>query len=213
MVVAIMGVILEVYDNMIGDQFISPLTSAIPVIGNALDFMHLNDLPYMFLLMVGIAMIRKPGCVTAMVMLNYLLMQLLYGGSGDNPLQWPDGLTQGIMVDMYMVWRGGKVFENPKAVFWDALVMGMFRAVPNTPIGGLFLDSTLQGQYHTVLSYINDIWSNAVGNGLEAAFTAPLAIRIAKSVNLMSGTNTQMGDVELQQLQAGAGSQTIERGE
>ena len=56
LVVAIMGVLLEVYDNLIGDQFITPLIQLIPF-GHAFA---LNDLPYMFLLMVGIAMIRKP---------------------------------------------------------------------------------------------------------------------------------------------------------
>jgi len=50
LVLAIMGVLLEVYDNLIGDQFITPIINLIPF-GHALA---LNDLPYMFLLMTGI---------------------------------------------------------------------------------------------------------------------------------------------------------------
>src|SRR5579862_3964499 len=82
LILAIMGVLLEVYDNLIGDQFITPIIQLIPF-GHALA---LNDLPYMFLLVTGIALIRKPGAATAMVFLNYILMQLIYSGSGINVL-------------------------------------------------------------------------------------------------------------------------------
>ena len=63
----------------------------------------------MFLLMVGVALIRKPGCVTAMVFMNYLLAQLLFG-SGHGALDWTDGLTQGIFCDLYIVARRGRVY-------------------------------------------------------------------------------------------------------
>src|SRR5215469_16059624 len=68
LIVAALGVLLEVYDNVIGDQFIKPLLSPIP----GAEFLQLHDLPYMFLLMVGVALVRKPGCVTAMVFVNFL---------------------------------------------------------------------------------------------------------------------------------------------
>ena len=73
LIVAALGVLLEVYDNIIGDQFIGPLIAPIP----GADFTQVQDLPYMFLLMVGVALVRKPGCVTAMVFVNFLLAQLL----------------------------------------------------------------------------------------------------------------------------------------
>ena len=60
-----MGVLLEVYDNLIGDQFITPIINLIPF-GHAFA---LNDLPYMFLLMTGIALIRKPGAAAALILL------------------------------------------------------------------------------------------------------------------------------------------------
>ncbi|MGH3257080.1 MAG: hypothetical protein ACRDOU_17070 [Streptosporangiaceae bacterium] len=87
LIVAALGVLLEVYDNIIGDQFISPLINPIP----GADFSQIHDLPYMFLLIVGVALVRKPGCVTAMVFVNYLLAQLLFG-SGHGALDWTDGL-------------------------------------------------------------------------------------------------------------------------
>jgi hypothetical protein len=82
----LLGRLLEVYDNIIGDQFISPLINPIP----GADFTQIHDLPYMFLLIVGVALVRKPGCVTAMVFVNYLLAQLLFG-SGHRP-----GATRGL---------------------------------------------------------------------------------------------------------------------
>jgi len=75
LIVAARGVLLEVYDNIIGDQFIGPLISPMP----GANLLQLQDLGYMFLLMVGVALVRKPGCVTAMVFINFLLSQLLFG--------------------------------------------------------------------------------------------------------------------------------------
>ena len=105
LIVAALGVLLEVYDNIIGDQLIGPLINPIP----GADFSQVQDLPYVFLLLVGVALIRKPGCVTAMVFVNFLLAQLLFG-SGHGALDWTDGLTQGIFCDLYLVARRGRVF-------------------------------------------------------------------------------------------------------
>src|SRR6266567_509420 len=104
LIVAALGVLLEVYDNIIGDQFIKPVLSPVP----GAEFLQIHDLPYMFLLMVGVALVRKPGCVTAMVFINFLLAALLFG-SGHGVLDWTDGLTQGIFCDMYIVARRGAV--------------------------------------------------------------------------------------------------------
>ena len=50
----------------------------------------MHDLPYMFLLMVGVALVRKPGVLTSMVFVNYLIPQLLFG-SGHGALDRSDG--------------------------------------------------------------------------------------------------------------------------
>ncbi len=57
LIVAALGVLLEIYDNIIGDQLIGPLINPIP----GADFVQVQDLPYLFLLMVGVALVRKPG--------------------------------------------------------------------------------------------------------------------------------------------------------
>ena len=180
LVLAIMGVLLEVYDNLIGDQFITPIINLIPF-GHALA---LNDLPYMFLLMTGIAVIRKPGAATAMVFLNYILMQLLYSGTGINVLLWPYGIFQGLFVDLYFVLRGGRVFADgygPAVI--DGLVMGALRAVPAVTMQSAILGPYIEGETRTLAYILLYSLFNLVGIGVEAGITAPLAIRIARSVN------------------------------
>ena len=184
LIVAIMGVLLEVYDNLIGDQFITPIIQLIPF-GHALA---LNDLPYMFLLMVGIALIRKPGAATAMVFLNYILMELIYSGSGVNVLLWPYGIYQGLFVDLYFVLRGTQVFANGDAkAFWDGLAMGALRAVPAVTTQSAILGPFLEGETRTLSFILLYSLFNMIGNGLEAAISAPLALRIARSVNQSTG--------------------------
>ncbi len=148
LIVAALGVLLEVYDNIIGDQFLKPIIDVIP--GTTL--LHVNDLPYMFLLMVGVALVRKPGCVTAMVFVNFLLSQLLFG-SGHGALDWTDGLTLGVL-------RGG----------------------PNAFLTDWTFDPYLNATFYTWYQMWVDTWSNAVGNGVEAAVSAVLAHRVAVSV-------------------------------
>ena len=186
LVLAIMGVLLEVYDNLIGDQFVTPVLKLLP----ASDIIHdfaLNDLPYMFLLMVGIALIRKPYVATALVFLNFLLMQLLYPGDKSSVPWWLYGIYQGLLVDIYFVLRGKHIFEvaNVRA-FWDGLVMGAVRAVPAVTISSVILGPLLTGSTDTFGNIFLNGSLNLVGNGLEAAITAGLAIYVAHSVSRTS---------------------------
>ena len=180
LIVAALGVLLEVYDNILGDQFIKPLIDVIP----GADLLQVHDLPYMFLLMVGVALVRKPGCVTAMVFINYLLMQLLFG-SGHGALDWTDGLTQGIFCDLYIVARGGRVYGRGASVtsmVIDGLMIGILRGGPNSFIGDWTFDPYLNSTYYTWYQMWTDTWSNAIGNGVEAAISAVLALRVARAV-------------------------------
>jgi hypothetical protein len=180
LIVAALGVLLEVYDNIIGDQFIKPIVDVVP----GADLLQLHDLPYMFLLMVGIALVRKPGCVTAMVFINYLLAQLLFG-SGHGALDWTDGLTQGIFCDLYIVARRGKVYARGASVtsmVIDGLAIGVLRAAPNAFLTDWTFDPYLNSIYYTWYAMWTDTWSNALGNGVEAAISSVLALRVARAV-------------------------------
>ncbi len=180
LIVAALGVVLEVYDNIIGDQFLKPIIDVIPGAG----LLQLHDLPYMFLLMVGVALVRKPGCVTAMVFINYLLAQLLFG-SGHGALDWTDGLTQAIFCDLYIVARRGRVYApgaSITAMVIDGLMIGLLRGGPNAFLTDWTFDPYLNSTYYTWYAMWVDTWSNALGNGIEAAISAPLALRVAKAV-------------------------------
>lgn len=179
-VVASLGVVLEVYDNIIGDQFVAPLLEPIP----GLEQLQAHDLPYMFVLMVGVAIVRKPGCVTAMVFINYLLSQLLFG-AGHGVLEWTDGLTQGLFCDVYIVARKGRVCApggSPIVLALDGLMIGALRAGPNAFFTNVSFDPYLEAEYHTVANTIFETWTNTLGNAVEAAISAGLAMRVAQSV-------------------------------
>jgi len=183
LMLAVMGVLLEVYDNLIGDQFITPVLKLLP----ASDIIHdlaLNDIPYMFLLMVGIALIRKPGVAVALVFLNFLLMQLLYGSDKSSVLWWQYGIYQGLFVDIYFVARGKQIFQqaNGRAIV-DGLVMGALRAVPAVTISSALVGPFLNGDTTTFGDIFLNSSLNLVGNGLAAGLLAPLAIRVAQSIN------------------------------
>ena len=191
LIVAAMGVLLEVYDNIIGDQFIKPVVDVVP----GAHLLQVHDLPYMFLLMVGVALVRKPGCVTAMVFINYLLAQLLFG-SGHGALDWTDGLTQGIFCDLYIVARRGKVYGQGASVtsmVVDGLMIGVLRGGPNAFLTDWTFDPYLNSIYYTWYQMWTDTWSNAVGNGVEAAISAVLALRVARAVVPSLGTRRVAG--------------------
>ena len=180
LIVAALGVVLEVYDNVIGDQFLKPILNVIP----GAELLQLHDLPYMFLLMVGVALVRKPGCVTAMVFINFLLAQLLFG-SGHGALDWTDGLTQAIFCDLYIVARRGRVYAPGSSfttMIIDGLIIGILRGAPNAFLNDWTFDPYLNSTYYTWLAIWKDTWSNGLFNGIEAAISAPLALRVARAV-------------------------------
>lgn len=202
LIIAIMAVLLEVYDNLIGDQFITPIIQLIPL-GHALA---LNDLPYMFLLVTGIALVRKPGAATAMVFLNFILMQLIYSGSGINVLMWPYGLLQGLIVDVYIVLRGKNIFaQGYKTVIVDGLIIGALRAFPAVTFQSAILGPFIEGSTRTIGYILLYSLFNLVGNGVEAGITAPLALRIARSVNQTAVQDTIPEDMKSEEVASEGG--------
>jgi ABC-type cobalt transport system permease component len=202
-VIAILGVLLEVYDNLIGDQFITPLVQGIPLA----HAFAINDLPYMFLLMTGVAIVRKPGSATALVFLNFLLMQLLYGGSESSPLYWAYGLLQGVFVDLYLLSRRGRAFSRPGwPAVRDGLAMGALRAVPAVTLQTAIIQPLLSGATQTGAYILLYSTCNLIGNGLEAGITAPLALRVARTVNPSAGYDEELDEEDSAELSAGTGS-------
>jgi hypothetical protein len=65
----------------------------------------------------------------------------------------------------------------------EGFVMGALRAVPAGLIVLAVFRPLLSGATHTGTYIVLYCVFNLVGNGLEAAITAPLAIRVARTVN------------------------------
>jgi hypothetical protein len=196
-VLAILSVLLLAWDTFLNDQLFGPIVSSIPVAGNFLNWIQLPDLPYMFIVMVAVATIRKPGTVTALIFVKRVLGEIMFSTHGLNFLNWPDALDEGIFTDLYIMSRGDHLLEDAKAMLWDGFIIGFLRAVPNVIIGDAVLDPFLNGQIHTWASFIGTniaggggILGNGIGNGIEAAITAPLAVRVARSVGVPSGFRT-----------------------
>ncbi len=193
-VLAILSVLLLAWDTFLNDQLFGPLVSAIPVAGNFLNWIQLPDLPYMFIVMVAVAMIRKPGTVTALIFVKRVLGEIMYATHGLNLPNWPDALDEGIFTDLFIMWRGEALLSSARTMAFDGFVIGFLRAVPNVIIGDAVLDPFLNGQIHTWASFIGTniaggggILGNGIGNGIEAAITAGLAVQVASSVGILSG--------------------------
>lgn len=193
-VLAILSVLLLSWDTFLNDQLFGPIVSSLPLAGTLLNWIQLPDLPYMFIVMVGVATIRKPGTVTALIFVKRVLGEVMFSTHGVNVLIWPDALDEGIFTDLYIMSRGEMLLSDVRSMLIDGFVIGVLRAVPNTIIGDAVLDPFLNGQVHTWASFIGTnlaggggILGNGLGNGLEAAITAPLAVRVARSTGILSG--------------------------
>jgi drug/metabolite transporter superfamily protein YnfA len=191
---AILSVLLLVWDTFLNDQLFGPVVSAIPVAGNFLNWIQLPDLPYMFIVMVAVATIRKPGTVTALIFIKRVIGEIMYATHGLNVPNWPDAIDEGIFADLFILWRGDALLSSGKAMLWDGFAIGFLRAAPNVVIGNAVLDPFLNGQIHTWASFIGTdlaggggVLGNGLGNGVEAAVTAPLAVAVARSLGIIYG--------------------------
>ncbi len=193
-VLSILSVLLLGWDSFLNDQLFGPIVSAIPVFGNLLNWIQLPDLPYMFIVVVAVITIRKPGTVTALIFIKRVLGEIMFSTHGLNVLNWPDALDEGVFTDLYILWRGEYLLSSARAIIVDGFIIGALRAIPNTIIGDAVLDPFLNGQVHTWASFIGTniaggggILGNGIGNGLEVVLTAPLAIRVGRSLGIVSG--------------------------
>jgi hypothetical protein len=193
-VLAILSVLLLAWDTFLNDQLFGPIVSSIPIAGNFLNWIQLPDLPYMFIVMVAVATIRKPGTVTALIFIKRVLGEVMFSTHGLNVPNWPDALDEGILADLYILSRGDSLLSSGRAMLADGFMIGFLRGGPNVLIGDGVLDPFLNGTIHTWASFVGTnitgsggFFGNAIGNGIEAAVTAPLAVRVARSVGMASG--------------------------
>jgi hypothetical protein len=197
---AILSVLLLVWDTFLNDQLFGPIVSAIPVAGNFLNWMQLADLPYIFIVMVAVATIRKPGTVTALIFIKRLVGEIMYATHGVNVPIWPDALDEGVFADLFIMWRGEALLSTRTAWLIDGFVIGFMRGAPNLVFDHMVLDPFLNGSVHTWASIIGTnlaggggVLGNGIGDGVEAAITAGLAVQVAKSLGIIYGRGRVTG--------------------
>ena len=183
---AILSVILMVFNSVVNDRLLGPLFKSIPLIGGVVDFLHFKDFPLLFFYLLTVVLIRKPGAIVAMLLIKFVLEQLIFGGHGINPLDWPVAIFQGLFVELYLIVRNNKALLQRKLIFLDAVLICIFRAVPPALYKPFIGDQIFHGKITTVLSVVNDVWSHIVGNLILFVFLIPLAIQVAKSLNTIT---------------------------
>lgn len=184
--IVIIGVICMIFNIMFDDRFIGPVFKSIPLIGGIVDFLHFKDFPLLFLYLLTVILIRKPGAIVAMIFIKYILEQLIFGGHGINPLDWPVAIFQALFVELYLIARNYKALLQRKLIFLDAVLICILRAVPPALYKPFIGDQIFHGKITTVLSVFNDVWSHIVGNLILFVFLVPLAIQVAKSLNAIT---------------------------
>ena len=191
-ILAILAVLLLVWDSFLNDQLFGPLVTAIPVAGNFLNWIQLPTIPYMFIIMVAVASIRKPGVVTCLIFVKRFLGEIMFATHGLNVPNWPDALDEGVFTDLYIMARGDHLLSDMKAMLVDGLVIGFLRAGPNVIITCLVLDPFLNGTIHTWGTLLGTniagnggLLGNGIGNAVQAAVVAPLAVQVARSIGVL----------------------------
>ncbi|MFT8316353.1 MAG: hypothetical protein ABF633_19180 [Clostridium sp.] len=183
---AILSVILMVFNSVVNDRLLGPVFKSIPFIGGAVDFLHLKDFPLWFFFLLAVVLVRKPGAIIAIFFIKYVLEQLIYGGSGINPLDWPVAIFQGLFVELYLISRRGKALLQPKLLFVDAILLCLLKEIPADFYKPIIGSPVIHGKVTTVLSVINDVGSHIIGVSIVAVILIPLVIQVAKSLNAIN---------------------------
>lgn len=183
---AIIGVMLMLYNSLIADRFIDPLAKSIPVVGSFLNFWGIKSLPYQFILITGIAIIRKPGVATGLIFIKYLLEQLIFSSSGVDPLKWPGFIYQGLFIDLYILARGEKLL-NPRSLVIDAFIIGFIKDMPRTQFDDFIMGPFLGSKTTTLAKDLLQTVHDAVSHAIYTALFVHLGVRVAKSVTQMGG--------------------------
>jgi len=103
-------------------------------------------------------------------------------------------------VDIYFVSRGRTIFEKANRVaVVDGFFMGVLRSFPASAFWSLILQPLLAGSAFTLGFIVQYNCFNLIGNGVEAAITAPLAIYIAHSVSRTSTHEVVAPDADVSQ--------------
>ena len=194
---AVIAAAMTVWVQIIGRQFVFPVLNRIPMTYN----FAIGDFPYILLMITAALLVRKPGAVSLTLFVYNIVSEI--GWYGLNPLWWPYPFMQGIVPDLYMLFRGRGVFTDKFAFF-------KFRATPEelethrgfrfmpfidgAVIGflrGFFMQLTLYMIFYPNLFHLQYDWNYAlwwmtipwaIGNAIEGALSVTIAQKIETAI-------------------------------
>lgn len=193
---AMIGATMVVWVQILGRQFVFPITDRIPFAYN----FAVADIPYILLLITAIALVKKPGTASLTLFVYNIVSEI--GWYGINPLWWAYPFAQGLPVDFYLLIRGRAVLTN-KAIFFkrsiseeefeaartipglrylDGLIIGLLR--------GFFMQISLYLVFFPNLFRLEYLWEYvfwwivipwSIGNAIGGAISVPIAERIREA--------------------------------
>jgi len=193
---AMIGAAMVVWVQILGRQFVFPITDRIPFAYN----FAIADIPYVLLLITAIILVKKPGVASLTLFVYNLVSEI--GWYGINPLWWAYPFAQGLPVDLYLLLRGKAVFTD-KALFFkrtiseeefekafeikglkymDGLIVGFLR--------GFFMQVSLYLVFFPNLFRLEYLWEYvfwwivipwSIGNAIGGAISVPIAERIREA--------------------------------
>ncbi len=193
---AMIGATMVVWVQILGRQFVFPITDRIPFAYN----FAVADIPYVLLLITAIALVKKPGTASLTLFVYNIVSEI--GWYGINPLWWAYPFAQGLPVDFYLLLRGKAVltdkaiffkrtiseeeFESARTIpglsYFDGFIMGLLR--------GFFMQVSLYLVFYPNLFRLEYLWEYVfwwvvipwtIGNAIGGAISVPIAERIREA--------------------------------
>ena len=193
---AMIGAAMVVWVQIIGRQFVFPITDRIPFAYN----FAVADVPYVLLLITSIALVRKPGAASLTLFVYNIVSEI--GWYGINPLWWAYPFAQGLPVDLYIFIRGRAIFTNKAILFKRTISEEEFEAAWEIPglrfidgfivgfLRGFFMQVSLYTVFFPNLFRLEYLWEYifwwivipwSIGNAIGGAISVPIAERIREA--------------------------------
>ncbi|MHA1589735.1 MAG: hypothetical protein ACTSVA_03905 [Candidatus Njordarchaeales archaeon] len=194
--IAMIGAAMTVWVQILGRQFIFPITDRIPFAYN----FAVADFPYVLLLITAIALVKKPGTASLTLFIYNIVSEI--GWYGINPLWWAYPFAQGLPVDLYLLIRGQAVFTNKPIFFRYKIPEEEFESTPDIPVlriidgfiigllRGFFMQISLYTVFYPNLFRLEYLWEYtfwwiiipwSIGNAISAAISVPIAEKIREA--------------------------------
>jgi len=193
---AMIGAAMVVWVQIIGRQFVFPITDRIPFAYN----FAVADVPYVLLLITAIALVRKPGAASLTLFVYNIVSEI--GWYGINPLWWAYPFAQGLPVDFYIFIRGRAIFTNKAMFFKSRITEEEFEKAVEIPglrfidglivgfLRGFFMQVSLYTVFFPNLFRLEYLWEYifwwivipwSIGNAIGGAISVPIAERIREA--------------------------------